>query len=78
MSTSGRSYTGQFLGDENILELDSMTVAQHCECTKCHYTVYVIMVNFRFYAFYHNENQPQEMFWRTHFSNLMLPLYFSS
>lgn len=30
------------------------------------------MVNFRFYAFYHNKNQPQEMFWRTHFSNLML------
>ena len=28
-----------FRSDENVLKLTVVMVAQHCECTKCHWTV---------------------------------------
>lgn len=48
-----------FWGDENIPELESSMVAQHCECTKCHGIVHFsngLNGRFGLCEFYHNKN----------------------
>lgn len=37
---------GLFSGDDNVLELDSVVVTQHHECTECHQIVHFKIVNF--------------------------------
>lgn len=47
-------YRGVFWGDENVLELERINwlFAQHCECTKCHQTIYFKMVYFMLREFH--------------------------
>lgn len=41
----GGPVSSQILGNENIVELDTVMATQHCESTKCHWSVHVKMVN---------------------------------
>ena len=53
MTTNGCGVS--FWGDENILKLIIMKVAQLCKYTKTHLTVYFKWVNFMVYELYLNK-----------------------